>query len=58
MKVGDLVVHINDNWRTRELGIVIQLYPGTAKYTKVYWTNYKIYGSHPATDLEVVSEGR
>jgi hypothetical protein len=58
MKPGDLVIHINDHHRTRELGIVIQLYPGTAMYTKVYWTNYKLYGSHPASDLEVISEGR
>lgn len=56
MKPGDLVIHNRDLLRC-DLGIVIQLYPGTAMYAKVYWTNYKIYGSHPASDLEVISEG-
>jgi len=27
-------------------------------YTKVYWLSHKQYGSHPADDLEVISEGR
>ena len=58
MKPGDLVRHIHDPEATRDLGIVLQLFPGTAMYTKVYWTNHKIYGSHPADDLEVVSEDR
>ena len=58
MKPGDLVGHVHDLKEKRELGIVLELFPGTAMYTKVYWTNHKIYGSHPATDLEVVSENR
>jgi len=39
-------------------GIVLQFYPGTAMYTKVYWLSHKQYGSHPADDLEVISESR
>ena len=56
MKVGDMVKHISGWEYTR--GIVLQLYPGTAMYTKVYWLSHKQYGSHPAVDLEVVSESR
>ena len=55
MKPGDLVKHTHTEY-TR--GIVLQLYPGTAMYTKVYWLSHKQYGSHPADDLEVVSESR
>ena len=51
MKPGDLVRHIHDPEATRDLGIVLQLFPGTAMYTKVYWTNHKLYGSHPVADL-------
>ncbi len=58
IKIGDLVRHNHDPTATRELGIVLQLFPGTAMYTKVYWTNHKIYGSHPADDLEVINESR
>ena len=58
MKIGDLVGHVHDLKEKRELGIVLELFPGTAMHTKVYWTNHKIYGSHPAGDLEVVSEDR
>ncbi len=61
MKVGDLVRPVLDEVR-RDLGeargIVLQFYPGTAKYTKVYWLSHKQYSSHPANDLEVVSESR
>ena len=56
MKPGDLVRHIRE-WQVSR-GIVLQLYPGTAMYTKVYWLSHNVYGSHPATDLEVVSENR
>lgn len=56
MKPGDLVKHISTGEYTR--GIVLQFYPGTAMYTKVYWLSHKQYGSHPADDLEVVSESR
>lgn len=55
MKPGDLI-KLNVSEYTR--GIVLQLYPGTAMYTKVYWLSHKQYGSHPADDLEVVSEAR
>jgi hypothetical protein len=59
MKVGDLVRHIRDEVGAGVgFGIVLQLFPGTAMYTKVYWIKYKLYGSHPADDLEVISEGR
>lgn len=55
MKPGDLV-KLNGWGYAR--GIVLQLYPGSAIYTKVYWLSHKQYGSHPADDLEVISEGR
>ena len=58
MKPGDLVRHIHGTHRWSDLGIVLELFPGTAMYTKVYWTNQKMYGSHPAGDLEIVSENR
>ena len=56
MKIGDLVKHAHE-WQVSR-GIVLQLYPGTAMYTKVYWLSHNVYGSHAATDLEVVSENR
>ena len=56
MKIGDLVRHASEWVESR--GIVLQFYPGTAMYTKVYWLSHKQYGSHPADDLEVISEGR
>jgi len=55
MKPGDLI-KLNVSEYTR--GIVLQLYPGTAMYTKVYWLSHKQYGRHPADDLEIVSEAR
>ena len=55
MKPGDLV-KLNGWGNTR--GIVLQLYPGTAMYTQVYWLSHKQYRSHPADDLEVISEAR
>jgi hypothetical protein len=56
MKPGDLVKLIIGREYTR--GIVLQLYPGTGMYTKVYWLSHKQYGSHPARTLEVLSENR
>ncbi len=56
MKIGDLVRHASE-WETSR-GIVLQFYPGWATYTKVYWLSHQQYGSHPADDLEVISEGR
>jgi hypothetical protein len=56
MKIGDLVRHAREWVESR--GIVLQFYPGTAMYTKVYWLSHNVYGSHPAADLEVVSENR
>ena len=56
MKIGDLVKHASE-WEDSR-GIVLRFYPGTAMYTKVYWLSHKQYGSHPADDLEVVSESR
>ena len=54
MKVGDLV-----RWNgTNSTGIVLNTYPGTANYTKVYWLGHMIFSSFPARDLEVVSESR
>ena len=58
MRPGDLVRHVHDLKEKRELGIVLELFPGTAMYTKVYWTNHKLFGSHPADDLELISENR
>ena len=55
MKVGDLV-KLNGWESTR--GIVLQLIPGWAMYTQVYWLSHKQYGSHPADVLEVISESR
>ena len=37
MKPGDLVRHIHGTHRWSDLGIVLELFPGTAMYTKVYW---------------------
>lgn len=54
MKIGDLVKHPG----VPEIGIVLNTYPGTANYTKVYWLGLMIFSSLPASDLEVVSEGR
>lgn len=54
MKVGDLVKH----HAAPEIGIVLNTYPGTANYTKVYWLGLMIFSSSPARDLEVVSESR
>ena len=54
MKVGDLVRHN----RANSTGIVLNTYPGTASYTKVYWLDLMIFGSCPARYLEVISEGR
>lgn len=56
MKVGDLV-RMRGAWG-HEKGIVLQFYPGTAMYTKVYWLTLKQYGSHPADDLVVINESR
>ena len=56
MKIGDLVRHASE-WEDSR-GIVLRFYPGTAMYTKVYWLSHNVYGSHPAADLEVVSENR
>ena len=56
MKPGDLVKLISE--RQYAIGIVLQLYPGTGMYTKVYWLSHKQYGSHRARDLEVLSENR
>ncbi len=55
MKVGDLVQYINAYEATR--GIVLEFY-STAEWTRVYWLSHKEYRSHPADDLEVISEGR
>jgi len=57
VKIGDLVRHAGE-FAVESRGIVLQFYPGTAMYTKVYWLSHKQYGSHPADDLEVISEGR
>jgi len=54
MNIGDLVKHSD----VPEIGIVLNTYPGTANYTKVYWLGLMIFSSVPARDLEVVSEGR
>ena len=56
MKVGDLVIWTGH--LARDFGIVLELFPGSTMYIKVYWSNRKIYGSHPADDLEVISENR
>lgn len=53
MKPGDLVKHRSSG---DCVGIVIQCYPGTALYTKVYWYTHTCYGSSPARDLKVISE--
>ena len=63
MKPGDLV-KLNGLEYTRGIvlqlcpGTTLQLYPGTTMYTQVYWLSHKQYGSHPADDLEVISEAR
>jgi hypothetical protein len=54
VKIGDLV-----RWNgANSTGIVLNTYPGTASYTKVYWLDLMIFGSYPARDLEVISESR
>ncbi len=55
MKIGDLVTHVTA-WETTR-GIILEFHR-LSEYTRVYWLSHKRYGSHPAEDLEVLSESR
>ena len=65
MKIGDLVKYRSpsakrfDSW----LGIIIEEFPGTAKYKKVQWVNSEDRNaletvSHKAKDLVVLNANR